>query len=521
MNNQNFNPKISVNCPICNAKHEVEYDSYQDWELVVCSQDEDQPEYCDAPFVVNFAVENIKEPNRVGKIIETKTHLVGNVKPARRRAETDNGFYEAIYPFQVPEYRAAARAFYNGYRAEYPRLVKVEFVENVTNEVYWAIGTKAAFFFELAPEIPLTEEMTATLIEKGFSLLDNQANVIAYEKKAAGKDYRMRFYADRILAQFRSFSFEPNEKHSYTAHDFTYADFQSAVEWLDNPIAEPRVKLDELDKCILSFIGTATTNIDLDEILGWISLDGRFAMTEASRNVVTLRLNRMVGAGLVTREGELYRLPANPIGGEKITTKQILDNLTSDEPPTPDDFGGEDFPTNGEPFFGVMELFRVMEPASGKTFSPKPPPSVACTNCGLPVMFDSTDKDFPLLKCAGCQKEFTFFQAIPFVPLATHSHECVDCGKTWNHNGTRQECGKLFKMQCSAANLDCAVLGRSLNTPIEDNPNALTNNQQLKFDIICNYIDWFSSDESEREIMKNGALEYVCEDHVDEIGGEQ
>ena len=42
--------------------------------------------------------------------------------------------------------------------------------------------------------------------------------------------------------------------------------------------------------------------------------------------------------------------------------------------------------------------------------------------------------------------------------------------------------------------------------------------KQVKKDIIDNYIDWFTSDEDEREQMKENANLYVEEDHVDEIG---
>jgi hypothetical protein len=41
--------------------------------------------------------------------------------------------------------------------------------------------------------------------------------------------------------------------------------------------------------------------------------------------------------------------------------------------------------------------------------------------------------------------------------------------------------------------------------------------KQVKKDIIDNYIDWFTSDEDEREQMKENANLYVEEDHVDEI----
>jgi len=39
----------------------------------------------------------------------------------------------------------------------------------------------------------------------------------------------------------------------------------------------------------------------------------------------------------------------------------------------------------------------------------------------------------------------------------------------------------------------------------------------VKLIIIENYIDWFTSDEKERDQMKYAAFNYVEEDHVDEI----
>jgi len=42
-------------------------------------------------------------------------------------------------------------------------------------------------------------------------------------------------------------------------------------------------------------------------------------------------------------------------------------------------------------------------------------------------------------------------------------------------------------------------------------------NNDIKQMIIENYIDWFTSDEDERTIMKMGAGVYVENDHVDEI----
>lgn len=44
-------------------------------------------------------------------------------------------------------------------------------------------------------------------------------------------------------------------------------------------------------------------------------------------------------------------------------------------------------------------------------------------------------------------------------------------------------------------------------------------NKEIKLMIIENYIDWFTSDEDEREEMKISAAGYVEEDHVDELEG--
>ena len=41
--------------------------------------------------------------------------------------------------------------------------------------------------------------------------------------------------------------------------------------------------------------------------------------------------------------------------------------------------------------------------------------------------------------------------------------------------------------------------------------------KEIKLMIIENYIDWFTSDEDERERMKDSAKLYVEEDWVDEI----
>lgn len=45
----------------------------------------------------------------------------------------------------------------------------------------------------------------------------------------------------------------------------------------------------------------------------------------------------------------------------------------------------------------------------------------------------------------------------------------------------------------------------------------MKNTLETKLNIIENYIDWVTSDESERERMKQSAYFYVTEDHVDEI----
>jgi len=46
------------------------------------------------------------------------------------------------------------------------------------------------------------------------------------------------------------------------------------------------------------------------------------------------------------------------------------------------------------------------------------------------------------------------------------------------------------------------------------------NNKEKKLMIIENYIEWYTTDDQEREQMKEGASLYVKEDHVDEIGNE-
>lgn len=41
--------------------------------------------------------------------------------------------------------------------------------------------------------------------------------------------------------------------------------------------------------------------------------------------------------------------------------------------------------------------------------------------------------------------------------------------------------------------------------------------EEMKLMIIENYIDWYTSDEEERELMKEGAVSYVLEDHCNEL----
>ncbi len=45
----------------------------------------------------------------------------------------------------------------------------------------------------------------------------------------------------------------------------------------------------------------------------------------------------------------------------------------------------------------------------------------------------------------------------------------------------------------------------------------MENTKEIKLMIIENYIDWFTTDEDEREQMKENAKLYVEEDWVDEI----
>lgn len=45
----------------------------------------------------------------------------------------------------------------------------------------------------------------------------------------------------------------------------------------------------------------------------------------------------------------------------------------------------------------------------------------------------------------------------------------------------------------------------------------MTKTQEIKLMIIENFIDHFTSNDAERERMKESAFQYVEEDHVDEI----
>ena len=47
--------------------------------------------------------------------------------------------------------------------------------------------------------------------------------------------------------------------------------------------------------------------------------------------------------------------------------------------------------------------------------------------------------------------------------------------------------------------------------------NSMKNTKEIKLMIIENYIDWFTTNEDEREQMKENAELYVEEDWVDEI----
>lgn len=53
---------------------------------------------------------------------------------------------------------------------------------------------------------------------------------------------------------------------------------------------------------------------------------------------------------------------------------------------------------------------------------------------------------------------------------------------------------------------------------IFEEQEARRKRDDVKLMIIENFIDYFTSDELERESMKVSAAQYVEEDHVDEIG---
>ena len=50
--------------------------------------------------------------------------------------------------------------------------------------------------------------------------------------------------------------------------------------------------------------------------------------------------------------------------------------------------------------------------------------------------------------------------------------------------------------------------------------NKLSKNKETKLMIIENYIEWYTTDDRERDSLKQGAYQYVKEDHIDEIGNE-
>ena len=54
------------------------------------------------------------------------------------------------------------------------------------------------------------------------------------------------------------------------------------------------------------------------------------------------------------------------------------------------------------------------------------------------------------------------------------------------------------------------LIERSINYP-------LTKAQELKLDIISNYIDYFTSDDMERDMMYENAYFYVVEDYCNEL----
>ena len=45
----------------------------------------------------------------------------------------------------------------------------------------------------------------------------------------------------------------------------------------------------------------------------------------------------------------------------------------------------------------------------------------------------------------------------------------------------------------------------------------MTKTEEIKLMIIENFIDYFTTNEDERQVMKDTAYSYVVEDHVDEI----
>ena len=45
----------------------------------------------------------------------------------------------------------------------------------------------------------------------------------------------------------------------------------------------------------------------------------------------------------------------------------------------------------------------------------------------------------------------------------------------------------------------------------------MKNSQSIKLMIIENFIEWYTTNEDERQRMKGSAMDYVTEDHVDEI----
>jgi hypothetical protein len=45
----------------------------------------------------------------------------------------------------------------------------------------------------------------------------------------------------------------------------------------------------------------------------------------------------------------------------------------------------------------------------------------------------------------------------------------------------------------------------------------LSRAEEIKLMIIENYIDWYTSDDKERELLKEDAFNYVIEDHCNEL----